>query len=127
MGSTGSGSFTDYSGGSGKSEGAGSGGSSGDDRCSQAFSTGLEDVEEYDFYLTTNNVPVVGSQISLVHENRIIAVDHDGKAVGALPTKFNYLAACIKDGFKYTGVVTASTSKPTPQVNADFGNSLRDD
>ena len=122
MGSTGSGSFSDYSGRPNEPAGNGSsaGGSSGNDRCRQAFAAGLEDVAQYDFYSTTRTVPPAGTVLTLVHRGRIVAVDQNGTSVGALPTRFNYLAACLHEGFSYRGVVNSSTLTPTPQVNADF-------
>lgn len=122
MGSSGSGSFSDYSGQPKKTGdgGGSSGGGSGNDLCLQAFSVGLEDVGDYDLFKITGTVPAVGSALSLAHKGRIVALDTNGVTVGALPTKFNYLAACLKDGITYTGIVTHSTSSPVPRVNADF-------
>ncbi|AOK06937.1 hypothetical protein WK25_20495 [Burkholderia latens] len=48
------------------------------------------------------------------------AVDVDGVKVGALPTSFNYLAACLAGGVTYVGVVKSSADKPVPTVEADF-------
>lgn len=123
MGSSGSGNFSDYSGSSAPrgtgAEGAGGGGS-GVDKCKQAFSTLLEEVALCDFYTTTGSVPAVGQQLTIVFERRIFAVDQNGTKVGALPTAFNYLAACLRAGVGYTGVVKSSALKPIPTVEADF-------
>lgn len=117
MGSTGSSRFTDYSG-SKKTDGTG--GTSGNDRCRQAFSCDLEDVAQCDFFTKTGNVPAVGTELTLVHAGRIFAATPEGVRVGALPTAYNYLAACLRDGNDYVGVVTASALAPFPQVSADF-------
>ncbi|MFT0737505.1 hypothetical protein [Ralstonia wenshanensis] len=124
MGSSGSGSFSDYSGSSAPRstgpEGAGGGGTSGVDKCKQAFSTLLEEVAQCDFYTTTRSVPAVGQQLTIVFDKRIFAVDENGTKVGALPTAFNYLAGCLRSGVRYTGVVKSSALKPIPTVEADF-------
>ncbi|ABA81252.1 hypothetical protein GQF56_16080 [Rhodobacter sphaeroides] len=122
MGSSGSGRFSDYSGAERQSEGRGgeSGGSSGGDRCRQAFSVSLEDVGLYSYFSKTGTVPTVGTALTLTFRTRILAADAAGVEIGALPTPFNYLAACIRDGISYTGVVTNSSALPAPRVDVDF-------
>ena len=123
MGSTGSGSFSDYSGatqyGSGNES---SGGSSGTDRCRQAFSVGLEDVAQYPYYENAGSLPTIGTPLSIAQMGRLVALDNSGVVVGALPTRFNYLAGCIADGIQYSGVVTFATGGTNPQVNVDFAS-----
>ncbi len=121
MGSTGSGSFTDYSGSQPKnSGGGGSGGSSGTDRCTQAFSCVLEEVAQCDFFIQNRIVPAARTELTIVHDGRLFAEDANGLRIGALPTRFNYLAACIVNGFQYRGVVTNSATSPMPTVSGDF-------
>ncbi|WP_232438572.1 MULTISPECIES: hypothetical protein [Burkholderia] len=125
MGSSGSGSFSDYPGTKAKAvEGDGigvAGGTSGVDRCKQAFSCVLEDVGQCDFYSQFRKVPAPGTQLGIFFDKkRIFAVDVDGVKVGALPTSFNYLAACLAGGVTYVGVVKSSADKPVPTVEADF-------
>ncbi len=120
MGSTGSGSFTDYSGTPKAGTGTGaSGGTSGEDICSQAFSAALEDVAQYGYFHAHQNVPPVHTVLNIVLNGRLIAMAGN-EAVGALPTKFNYLAGCIEEGFSYKGTVTFSVNGANPQVHADF-------
>jgi hypothetical protein len=120
MGSTGSGSFTDYSGSQNPKGNGGSGGSDGVDPCSQAFSSTLQEVAQCDYLKKHGAPPPVQTQLSLVLNGRIFAVDESGTTVGALPTSYNYLAACLNAGFKYVGVVSASKANPLPSVSADF-------
>lgn len=122
MGSSGSGSFTDYSGSAPRSTGTGgsSGGGSGTDKCREAFSTGLEDVANYDYFIQHDDVPAQGTALTLAFENRIVALDEMGVAVGALPTRFNYIAACLNEGIQYTGIVRAASNGAEPRVDADF-------
>jgi hypothetical protein len=121
MGSTGSGHFSDYSGSqnSGKS-GGNSGGSSGTDRCHQAFSCVLEEVAQCNYFSSYGTLPAIGTQVEIVLESRLFAVDTSGVTIGALPTRFNYLAACIADGINYIGIITRSSTSPVPSVSADF-------
>lgn len=117
MGSTGSSRFSDYSG-SKKTDGTG--GTSGNDRCRQAFSCDLEEVAQCDFFTNTGTVPAVNTELTLIHDVRIFAVTAEGVRVGALPTAYSYLAACMRDGNDYVGIITASTLSPFPRVAADF-------
>lgn len=120
MGSSGSGSFSDYSGAPKPAGGAGGGGASGVDPCRQAFSCVLQEVAQCDFYSQTASVPSRGAVLGLMFDGRIFAIDERGTKVGALPTRFNYLAACLVDGIGYVGVVTSSATAPVPVVSADF-------
>lgn len=121
MGSSGSGSFTDYSGSRPKGGmGEGGGGASGDDRCGRAFACTLEEVELCEYFLANGGVPAVGTALSIEQRGRLFAVDGNGLSVGALPTRLNYLADCIAAGFTYLGRVTASASTPVATVSADF-------
>lgn len=122
MGSTGSGHFSDYSGATGEENGGqgSGGGSSGVDRCQQAFSVTLEEVAQCDYYTQYNAVPGLNSELGIILDGRVFAVDSNGTKVGAFPTSFNYLAKCITGGVTYVGVVTFSAVTPVPTVYADF-------
>ncbi|NIG14199.1 hypothetical protein [Pantoea sp. Cy-640] len=124
MGSSGSGSFSDYSGAKrqhDEKEGI-SGGDSGVDQCKIAFSVALEDVAMHNYFLIKNNVPPPGTKIEIKFNNRLIVHEtSSGYAIGALPTKYNYLLACLKDGFNYAGLVSTSYNSPLPQVVVDLG------
>lgn len=120
MGSGGSGSFSDYSGNKKTGSGSGSsGGSSGSDKCKEAFSASLEDVASHDYYKNHKSTPAVGAKLSVQVKGRVVAVI-GSESVGSLPTRLNYLAGCLEDGFTYTGIVTASSNGSNPQVQADF-------
>ena len=124
MGSTGSGRFSDYPG-SGRGGEGGSGSGSEDevqqDRCTRAFTANLQDVEHSQYYVRTSALPPVGTQLTIELRKRVAAVDAAGNSVGSLPTPFNYLADCLTAGFRYAGVVTASSAGPSAIVKVDFG------
>ncbi len=125
MGSSGSGSFSDYPGTKAKEvEGDGTGvagGDSGVDRCQQAFQAVLDDVGNCDFYAQNRTVPAVNDPLGVVFDGRrVFAVDANNVKVGALPTSLNYLATCLKSGVSYVGVVRSSAAAPVPTVEADF-------
>lgn len=122
MGSSGSGSFSDYSKAPASKAGNGgqAGGSSGSDKCGEAFAAGLEDVASYQYYGSTGGVPPLNTPLHLELQTRVVAVTSNGVAVGALPTRYNYLAACLKAGYTYTGSVRATSKSPNPQVDVDF-------
>lgn len=121
MGSSGSGSFSDYSGSPSNSNSSGaSGGGSGTDQCAMAFSTALEEVGQCDYFTSTGSVPPPGTELTIAIAQRIVALDTNDVVVGALPTRFNYLAACLNEGFQYVGVVRSSSASPNPQATVDF-------
>jgi hypothetical protein len=125
MGSSGSGNFSDYPGTKASDvtgDGTGTaGGTSGVDKCKKAFDVLLDDVGNSDFFSKFNNVPAVGDQLSILFDGkRVFAIDENGVKVGALPTSFNYLVACLEDGVTYVGVVSTSAVSPVPTVAADF-------
>ena len=118
MGSTGSGSFSDYPGTGGA--GGGGGEPTSEDRCTRAFSVTLQDVEHSEYYARTSSVPPKDTQFSVEHRKRLVAVDASGASVGNLPTSFNYLADSLAGGFSYAGVVSASSERPTATITVDF-------
>lgn len=122
MGSTGSGSFSDYPGSRprGGGQGTGGGGASGDDRCARAFSCTLEEVEHCDYFSASGGVPPVNTALSVEQRGRLFAVDAGGQTVGALPTEFNYLADCMAAGFTYEGRVNVSARAPVASISVDF-------
>ncbi|NIY76117.1 hypothetical protein HED22_10715 [Thalassospira sp. HF15] len=124
MGSTGSGSFSDYPGSSGRSGGSGSGSEDGNggqgDRCERAFSIALEDVNHSGYFTSHNTVPPVGTKVVLVHNKRLVAQTTSGDDVGNLPTKMNYLAACMRGGYSYEGEVISSSVGAVAKVTVDF-------
>lgn len=127
MGSSGSGRISDYPGsskGGSKTGGAGSGGGSGqvpEDRCGRALAVVLEDIEHSDYFVTHRTVPPAGTVLRIQHKKRLAAVTEEGEVVGNLPTGYNYLAACLKEGWSYIGTVRSSTSRPPiASVSADF-------
>jgi hypothetical protein len=77
-------------------------------------------VAQCDYYAQSIAVPAPGSELSIVLDGRMFAVDSNGTKVGALPTSLNYLASCLASGVRYVGVVTFSTVAPVPTVEADF-------
>jgi len=123
MESSGSGRISDYPGSSGPT-GGGSGGEDGtpSDRCAQALAVALEDIEHCDYYKTHSAVPAVGERLRIVQKKRIVAETDAGLTVGNLPTRYNFLAGCLKDGWRYVGSVrTSSSGPPIAAVSADFG------
>lgn len=110
MGSTGSGSFSDYS-----------RNTEDDNRCEKAFSVKLQDVEQFEYYKKHDDVPPIGTVLSIALGKRLIAKTPDGEAVGSLPTSFNYLAGCLAQGYVYSGSVRQSDADTSPVlVGVDF-------
>jgi hypothetical protein len=125
MGSSGSGRISDYPGTSqasgDASQGDGGGQQPPEDRCARAFSVRLEDIEHSDYYQVNGAPPLAGEALEIRQAKRLVAVAANGLSVGNLPTGLNYLAACMKDGWRYAGRVTDSgNGPPTATVSADF-------
>jgi len=130
MGSTGTGSFTDYPGsqqtspapGQGTGGGADSSGDSSDPRCLAAIERlNLEEVERCAFFAASQAVPPGGTDIrllrNLVDGRLAVATDEASPVVvGLVPTAFNYLLACMNAGHSYRGEVIASALAPVARV-----------
>lgn len=109
MGSRGTGNFTDYHGYNGGNPKQG--GKSGENKCEQAFSAYLEDVETSQFYKEYSSLPSIRSEVIVkFNGSRIVAVLNE-KEIGNLPTKFNYLIACLSE-YNYSGIVSSTTVTP---------------
>ncbi|BCK18396.1 hypothetical protein NMT30_001502 [Vibrio cholerae] len=120
MGSTGSGSFTDYT--KAKSIDGSTGGTSGEDKCQLSISCILEEVAQSTYYNTNQDVPPAGKTVLIQFmPPRIVAVDAtSGKDCGALPTGYNYLLNCIENGYSYAGVVSNSSNGLNPIIEIDI-------
>lgn len=117
MGSTGSGNFSDFQG--HKSKNTNQGGSSVNSECGKAFATDLEDIEISTYYITNNKLPEVNSKINISFNGTRIVALLNNHEIGNLPTKFNYLVACLQD-YNYIGIISSTTINPisTITINA---------
>lgn len=121
MGSTGGGSFTDYSNRKPSNENANNGGSSGKDPCGQAFTTPLEEVSRCAYFNNHAMVPPRGTLVCVRFTGIRLSVETEtGEEIGFLPTKYNYIKNCIDGGSNYVGSVNSSTLVPTPAVFVDI-------
>lgn len=119
MGSTGSGTFSDYE---HKPKGnINQGASSEEDKCSRAFSTSLEEVPNCGYFGATASIPPVGTAVSITFASPRLAIqDNSNVVIGYLPTKYNYLLACIESGITYSGLVSSSALIPLASVSVDI-------
>ena len=124
MGSSGSGSFSDYSQVKPKDNTSKTGGSSGEDNCLKAFSTELEDVGRCAYYINNGTVPPVGTEVEIYFNRRLIARTLRNEDIGYLPTKLNFLKPCIDSGYQYSGVVDSSSNLVLPIVRIDITPSV---
>jgi hypothetical protein len=131
VGSTSTGRFTDYPGsrarpaqqstGGGRAEGAGGG----DDRCARAIQEQLlEEVPRCSYYERTGDVPPLGTDIVLVSRlvggRLAVATLADEEVIGLLPTRLNYLLACMEAGWRYAGEVIEMRSAPLNVVRVEL-------
>lgn len=121
MGSTGSGSFTDYSKRKPATTGDTAGGASGTDKCGTAFPANLEEVARCFYFINHGNVPPAGTPVIVTFNGFRVAVETElGEEIGYLPTRYNYIKVCMDDGFNYRGVVNTSRLTPTPSILVDI-------
>ena len=129
MGTTGSGRLTDYPGSTtskdsspkGGDQGGGGGDEPQGDRCTRAFGVTLEDVEHCEYFKKTGAGPKIGTVLRIALKKRVVATTTSGEIVGNIPTKMNYLAACLRGGYTYTGQVRDFSIRSTIViVAADF-------
>ena len=109
MGSTGSGNFSDYQGYSGKNPKQG--GESKQSECGKAFRTDLEDVELSEFFTQNGTLPPVESPIEVTFNGTRIVAIQNNLEIGYLPTRFNYLIACLQE-FNYSGIISSLATAP---------------
>jgi hypothetical protein len=116
MGSTGNHNFGDYAQGGGSTT-----------KCDLEIEAALEDVARSEFMQSRNEVPKVGSAITLRSEpvdGRLMVEDAATKlAIGNLPTKYHYLLICMQRGYEYSGEVTAARKGSIPQVEVSLAPS----
>ena len=119
MGSTGTGTFSDYKNFSRAIKGI-TGADDSEDKCALAFSTFIEDVDTCEYYSKKGTLPAVGTEVCIDFKVRLVVKSNDGLILGYLPTKYNYLRNCIVKGFTYTGVVSVASSTPINTVVVDI-------
>ena len=119
MGSTGTGSFSDYKNFPRAIKGI-TGADDSEDKCALAFSTFIEDVDTCEYYSKKETLPAVGTEVYIDFKVRLVVKSNDGLIIGYLPTKYNYLRNCIVKDFKYTGVVSNVSSTPINTVIVDI-------
>ncbi|WP_316832928.1 hypothetical protein [Pedobacter aquatilis] len=120
MGSTGSGSFSDYS----KrktTQPHDNGGTSGIDKCGKGFAANLEEVSRCFYFMNHGAVPSAGGGVKLAFNgSRLVVETALGEEIGYLPTRYNYLRTCLDDGYTYGGSISSSKNAPTPSVLVDI-------
>jgi hypothetical protein len=98
-----------------------------EDHCAQDLSNvSLEEVGRSEYLRAHASVPNPNSGVvvrSTLMGARLSVDDANGDSIGLLPTRFNYLVACMKKGFTYSGEVATSSLTPTPSVTVDLRHS----
>jgi len=113
MGSSGTGHFSDYhSSSSNQSDSSRGGGSSGEDRCDQGFETELEEMERCSYYLQHRSLPESETHVKVRMQGRVGVETTSGELIGYLPTRYNYLAGCIREGRSYAGRIISASNTP---------------
>jgi len=130
MGTRGTNKFTDYPGTPrGSAKGAKAGGpsskDSGDVLLCERQLTGLplEEVGRCDYFIAHHAIPASGTPVVVRKKlvgGRIGVETTGGELIGFLPTDYNYLLRCMKQGYSYAGQVTSSVAKPVPVVRVDL-------
>jgi hypothetical protein len=81
----------------------------------------LEDVEQSEYYRKHGRTPPNGTQVEVAMRKRPVAQTNSGESIGNLPTSFNYLSSCMKEGWVYIGVVqSAKSGPPVATIQVDF-------
>ncbi|MGD7045866.1 hypothetical protein [Jeotgalibacillus proteolyticus] len=115
MGSSGVGRFGDYKGDNEPTR----------DMCSmERKNVGLEEVGRSAYFNVSENVPAIMEPVVLSEQLKngrlVIISEETGEEIGFLPSKYSFLLACMRKGFRYKGNVAYSTSKPIPKVDVDL-------
>jgi hypothetical protein len=83
----------------------------------------LEEVARCDYFTAHHALPPVGTPVAVrtkLVSGRIGVETTAGELVGFLPTDYNYLLRCMKQGYTYAGKVASSILKPVPVVRVDL-------
>ncbi len=131
MGSTGTGRFSDYPGtpsGSakaGRDEGGGSKTKGEVDQCERSLvNVALEEVARCDYSVAHRGLPAVGTTVvvrtALVGGRLGVETVEGSEVIGLLPTEYNYLLQCMKQGYAYAGEVKSARARPVPIVRVDL-------
>jgi hypothetical protein len=129
MGTSGTGRFPDYPGTKGNGEkGNGPRGPkppTDDNACERAVSgIVLEEVANCDYFKEHEDVPAPNTVVFLKRDRkgpRLAVQTASKELVGLLPTKYNYLVACMSEGYTYQGSVLSSSLTPFPRVAINLG------
>jgi len=97
------------------------------DRCEQELTeVALEEVAATEYYAEHEDVPAAGTTVSLRSElvdGRLAVQSEQGAVVGFLPTRYNYLLACIGQGYSYAGEVATCSNGTVPRVTVNLAPS----
>ena len=107
MGSSGSGQFGNYA-------------PTEEPKCEKPLEFDLEEVGRSEFYSRTRKVPTPGTAVHLAPlpvDKRLVVIESGSDAtLGLVPTKLNFLLACMGRGFRYSGEVVESRGGKVPSV-----------
>jgi hypothetical protein len=132
MGSTGTGKFSDYPGGSGGKPNGPSGSPGGKggkpeeaDKCARSIKdTSLEEVALAEYFTNHKSVPPVKTKIKvrkkLVGGRVAVETSDRNEIIGFAPTAYNYLRSCMEKNWVYIGTVEDSTAGKLPKVKVDL-------
>lgn len=125
MGSSGTNRFSDYPGSSGGGGGGGGGSGGVPDKCVSSISVELEDVATSDYFVKHGEVPKpktsVRVRLKLVGGRVAVETISSNEVIGNLPTTYNYVRRCSVQGWKYEGIIVASSSGKLPKIKVDLG------
>lgn len=110
MGSTGTGSFGNYS-------------PTEKPQCDESIESDLEEIARAAYYSTHRTVPPTGTKVRLYAKplkGRLLVETKKGEGVGLLPTALNRFLLCLEKGFSYSGEITASHSGKIPTVSVSL-------
>lgn len=80
----------------------------------------LEDVPFSEYYKKYNDVPAKGEKVKLrntLNNGRLVVeLVSTNEIIGNLPTEYNYLFNCVRNGKVYIGEINSSGISPIPYV-----------
>jgi len=84
----------------------------------------LEEIDISEYFSAKRTVPSEGTTVQirnkLVGSRIAVETNRGNLSIGFLPTQYSYLLSCLRDGYKYKGKVTSSSSSPTPRIVIDL-------
>jgi hypothetical protein len=68
------------------------------------------------YFMNHKGLPADHTALTLSLNQRVAAQTPQGDVVGYIPTEYNYIAGCLKGGWRFPAAVVNTSMKPFPRI-----------